>query len=146
MNAADDPHLKCYMAGVPRINYVPGPFRIFQNAMMTAIVYQDLHTYRLIPYDREPFEGYEFWIGKSQGHWEDGALIVETMRVVERFWLTAPNTMQYEARIEDPNVFTRPWSIRLTADRITERDFRIPEHNCLVNENGELYHSNKPGS
>jgi len=164
-NSADDPHLKCFLAGVPRINYVPGPFRILQNASMAAIVYQDLHTYRLVPYDRAPIEGYEFWIGKSQGRWEDDALVVETisftdstwldkagnfhsadMRVTERYWLTGPNTMQYEARIDDSNVFTRPWSIRLAADRHPEPGTRIPEHGCLVDDRGNLYHVNAPES
>jgi len=158
-NPADDPQAKCFLAGVPRLNYTPGPFQILQNAAMTAIVYQDQHTYRLIPYNRKPMEGYEYWIGSSQGRWESDTLVVETisftdqtwfdkagnfhstdMRVTERYSLTGPNTMLYEARMEDPNVFTRPWTIRLTADRHTEPGFRLLEDNCLM-ENGKLYHT-----
>ncbi len=117
-NPADDPQAKCFLAGVPRLNYTPGPFQILQNAAMTAIVYQDQHTYRLIPYNRRPMEGYEYWIGSSQGRWEVDTLVVETisftdqtwfdkvgnfhradMRVTKRYSLTDHNYTQYQPRI-----------------------------------------------
>ncbi len=159
-NPADDPQAKCFLSGVPRINYTPGPFQILQNAAMTVFIYQDQHTYRLIPYNRKPMEGYEYWIGSSQGRWEGDTLVVETisftdqtwfdkagnfhsadMHVTERYSLTGPNTMRYEARMEDPNVFTRPWTIRLSATRHTERGFRLLEDECLMDEKGKLYHT-----
>src|SRR5581483_11584882 len=154
MNPANDPQNKCFLQGVPRIQYTPGPFRILQNGAMTVIVYQDQHTYRIIPYDRKPTEGYEFWIGSSQGRWDGDTLVVNTinftdktwldkvgnfhsadLHVTERYRLTSANTLQYEATLEDPNVYTRPWTIRLTADRHTEPGFRVPEDDCLT-ENG----------
>src|SRR5437762_3305301 len=87
MKPADDPQAKCFLSGVPRLSYTPGPFRILQNAAMTVIVYQDQHTYRLIPYDRKPTEGYEFWIGASQGRWEGDTLVVNTINFTDKTWL-----------------------------------------------------------
>lgn len=161
MNPADDPQAKCYMAGVPRITYTPGPFQIFQPAGMVAIVYQDLHTYRVIPTTPgDQQTNLEFWMGSSRAHWEGDTLVVDAasftdqtwldkagnfhskdLRVVERYTLTGPDTMQYEARLEDPQVFARPWTMRMTLQRHTEPGFRILEDNCLNGENGSLYHT-----
>jgi len=49
MTLPADAATKCYMAGVPRATYTPGPFQIFQSAVTVIVVYQDLHTYRYIP-------------------------------------------------------------------------------------------------
>src|SRR5262252_2674720 len=48
MNPVNDPQAK-FLAGVPGIDYTPGPFQIFQSVGVVAIVYQDLHTFRYIP-------------------------------------------------------------------------------------------------
>jgi len=161
MNLADDPQAKCYMAGVPRATYTPGPFQIFQSAGLVIIAYQDLHTYRYIPTTPRPhLDGAEFWMGSSRGRWEGTTLVVdsvsfndqtwfdkagnfhsEDLHVVERFTPAGPNTMQYEALIQDPKVFTKPWKIRVTAERHTEAGFRILEDECLKDSKGALYHT-----
>ncbi len=164
MNLADDPQTKCYMAGVPRITYTPGPFQIFQTDGMVVAVYQDLHTYRFIPTTPRPqMNGADFWMGSSRGHWEGNTLVVdsvsfndqtwfdkagnfhsEDLHVVERFTLTGRNTMQYEALIEDPKVFTKPWKMRMIAERHIEPGFRILEDECLKDSKGALYHTALP--
>jgi hypothetical protein len=60
---------------------------------------------------------------------------------VERYTLTGPKTMQYEALIEDPKVFTKPWKMRMTAERHTEPGFRIVEDECLRDGSGVLSHT-----
>jgi len=161
MNLADDPQAKCYMAGVPRIMYTPGPFQIFQSAGLVMILHQDLHTYRYVPtVPRPQATGGQFWMGSSRGKWDGDTLVIDSvsfndqtwfdkaanfhsdeMHVVERFTLTGPNTLQYEALVEDPRVFARPWTIRLTAKRHTEPGFHIIEDECLKDDKGVLYHT-----
>jgi len=160
ISLADDPQTKCYMAGVPRVTYTPGPFQIFQTDGLVIAVYQDLHTYRYIPTTGKPqMSGAEFWMGSSRGRWEGDTLVVDSvsfndqtwfdkaanfhsadLHVVERYQLTGPNTLQYEALIEDPKVFTRPWKMRMIAERHTEPGFRILEDECLKDSKGVLSH------
>jgi hypothetical protein len=160
LKLADDPQAKCYMAGVPRVTYTPGPFQIFQTDGLVIAVYQDLHTYRYIPTTGTPqMRGAEFWMGSSRGSWEGDTLVVdsvsfndqtwfdkaanfhsEDLHTVERFTLTGPNTLQYEALIEDPKVFTKPWKMRMIAERHTEPGFHILEDECLKDAKGVLSH------
>lgn len=161
MNPADDPQAKCYMAGVPRITYTPGPFQIFQSSRLVIIVYQDLHSYRYIPTTgTAQIDGADFWLGSSRGHWDRDTLVVDSvsfndqtwfdkaanfhsgdLHVTERYALTSPSRMRYEATMEDPTVFTKPWTIRLTAERHSEPGFHIQEDECIRNSQGTLFHA-----
>jgi hypothetical protein len=161
MKLSEDPQAKCFMAGVPRITYTPGPFQLFQSAGTVIIVYQDLHTYRYIPTSAIPqVDGADFWMGSSRGHWDHDTLVVdsvsfndqtwfdkagnfhsEDLHVMERYTLVGPKSMQYEALIEDPKVFTRPWKMRMTAERHTEPGFRIVEDECIRDSKGVLSHT-----
>jgi hypothetical protein len=161
MKLADDPQAKCYMAGVPRITYTPGPFQIFQSAGLVIIVYQDLHSYRYIPTTgAAQIDGADFWLGSSRGHWGGDTLVVDSvsfndqtwfdkaanfhsadLRVTERYTLTTPLRMQYEATMEDATTFTKPWTIRLTAERNNEPGFRLLEDECIRSSQGTLFHT-----
>ena len=144
-----DPLLKCYMPGVPRIMYLDSAFQIFQTPTHIAETFAWSHLHRLIYVNgSKPFSGIDFWMGDSRGHWEGDTLVVEVtnhndrtwfdmagdfhsdaLRVVERYTLLDANTIQYEATIEDPNVFTRPWTIRMPFHRQTQLQ-RLPESDC----------------
>lgn len=161
MNPADDPQAKCYMAGVPRVTYTPGPFQIFQSAGTVMIVYQDLHSYRYIPTTGVPqIDGADFWLGSSRGRWDKDTLVVdsvsfndqtwfdkagnfhsENLHVTERFTPVGAKKLQYEATIEDPKVFTKPWTMRLTAQRRDAPGSRILEDECVRNSQGALVHT-----
>jgi len=161
MNLADDPQARCYMAGVPRVTYTPGPFQIFQSAGLVIIVYQDLHSYRYIPTTGvAQIDGADFWLGSSRGHWDHDTLVVDSvsfndqtwfdktatfhsadLHVTERYTLAGPSRMRYEATMEDPTVFTRPWTIRLMAERHNEPGFRLREDECIRNSQGVLFHT-----
>jgi hypothetical protein len=92
-----------------------------------------------------------FWMGDSRGHWEGDTLVVDVsdnepetwldmsgdfhsdaLHVVERYTRTSLDTLQYEATIEDPKVFTRPWKIRMPLYRNTEKNAQLYEYECQV--------------
>jgi hypothetical protein len=159
--ATADPLLSCFQPGVPRATLLPEPFQIFQQKDRIVIVYQHVHAYRVIFTDGRPHydDGIEFYMGDSRGHWEGSTFVVDVtnfkpenwldsaghfhsnqLHVVERFTRTAPNTMRYEARIEDPEVFERPWSIRVELARHTEPNFQLMEHECERDAKGVFRH------
>ena len=147
----DDPSASCYIAGVPRTMYAPHPFQIFQTPVEVVILSEYVHTTRWIPLTALPrYEGYESWIGDSRGRWDGDTLVVETLgfnghtwldhsgnfhssalRVVERFTRTDTDVITYEATLEDPNVFTRPWTMRMPLYLHRDRD-RLLENECYL--------------
>ncbi len=157
--AAADPVAKCYLPGVPRITWMPFPFQIFQTPDVIAITYEYVHASRTIHMNRpEHLPDIEFWMGDSRGKWVGNTLVVdvadnnadtwldasgnfhsEAMHVVERYTKTSPDTLLYEATIDDPKVFTRPWTIRLPLYRHREKDAQLYEYECHV------YRENAPG-
>lgn len=148
-----DPQTKCYESGVPRATYVQFPFQIVQSPGNFAILYQENHAFRVVYPDSRPhFEGIDWWMGDSRGHWEDKTLVVDVtdlndnawfdnagnhhtddMHVVERYTLVGPDTLQYEATMTDARTFTRPWAIRVLLYRHKEPGFRIMEDECEQN-------------
>lgn len=128
-----DPQTYClYM--VPRATY-RGGFDIAQGPGFVLITFNFGHYSRYIPTGeapRRPASGVKMWMGSSRGRWEGSTLVVdvtnvngrnwldqvgnffsENVHLVERFTLVAPNIIDYSVTIEDPTVFTRPWTIRL---------------------------------
>ncbi len=148
--ATADPLGKCFLAGVPRINYLPFPFQIFQTPKFVAIAYEYDHATRTIPLDgSKHLEDIDFWMGDSRGHWDGDTLVVDVADLNEQTWLdlsgdfhsdatkvterytrTGPDILQYEATIEDPKVYTRPWKISMPLYRHTEKDFQLYEYEC----------------
>jgi hypothetical protein len=90
--------------------------------------------------------------GDSRGHWEGDTFVIdvtnfspktdfqgsrENLHVVERFTLTGPNTLLYEATVEDPTVWTRPWSMQEEFARQSDRDTRLcTEPRCVEGNYG----------
>jgi hypothetical protein len=150
--ATADPLNQCYMPGVPRIMYLEHPFQIFQTRDHVAITFEWSQVFRLIYANGQPtlHEGIESWMGNSRGRWEGDVLVVEVtdhndrtwldaagnfhsnaLRVTERYALRDANTIEYSATIEDPNVFSRPWTIRVPLHRETDLP-RLYEYHCLA--------------
>lgn len=162
----EDPLTKCYQAGVPRATYLPSPLQIVQSAGNMAFIYQDAHTYRVIYLDGRPhYDRVDWWMGDSRGRWEKDSLVVnvvdlndqtwldgagnfhsEAMHVVERYTLTGPDSLRYEAAIEDPKVFTGPWRLRVLLYRHKEPGFRILEDECEEDGQGLRRHVRSPAS
>ena len=148
-----DGRARCYLAGVPGTTY-GGDSQIVQTPGYVVLLQEFGHAPRIIPLDGRPHLGEDIrlWQGDSRGRWEGNTLIVETtnttaklfdhigdfhsdaVRVVERFSFDRPDTIRYEATIEDPKVFTRPWTIGLTLARNTEPGFELLEEACIEGE------------
>ena len=145
-----DPEAKCYMPGVPRATYLPHPFQIVQTQSQVFIAYEFASAARIIHMDSQPPSPAPSWMGWSIGHWEGDTLVVEVtdqteltwfdragnfhsdaLRVTERYTPITPNHLQYEALIEDPNVFTRPWTISMPLYRRMEPNAQLLEFKCV---------------
>jgi len=147
--SALDPESKSYVPGVPRVTYTPFPFQIIQTPKETAIVYEYVHTVRHLLTDgsAHPSGHIDWWLGDSRGHWEGDTLVVDVtdfndrtwfdhagnfhsdaLHVVERYTLTDPDHIAYEATIEDPKTFTRPWKISLVLYRHKEKNFQLLDY------------------
>jgi hypothetical protein len=132
--------------------YVPFPFQIAQTPKYLAMNFEYAHATRIVYTDGSPHAApNDFWMGDSRGRWDGDTLIVdvthfndrtwfdmagnyhsEALHVVERFTpLEAGHVMHYEATIEDPKVFTRPWKIHLPLYRRAEKNLQILDYDCV---------------
>ncbi|HEV3199232.1 MAG TPA: hypothetical protein VGZ73_15065 [Bryobacteraceae bacterium] len=149
-SAAADPLNKCYMPGVPRLNLLAYPLQIFQTGDEVAIAYEYIHNWRNVYLKRSKhLDAIDFWQGDSIGHWEGDTLVVDVadlndqtwfdkagdfhsdaLHVTERYTRTGPDTLRYEATIEDPKTFTMPWKISVDLHRNTQPNGRLLEYEC----------------
>ena len=148
-----DPENNCLTSGVPRITYMPYPFQIIQQPDKVNILYEYNHSLRHVYMNGNPHpEGpINWWMGDSRGSWDGDTLVVDVvhftdqtwfdragnfhsdgLHVVERYTPTGPNHMLYEAMIEDPAVFTRPWKMSMTLYRRMEPAPELLEYACYA--------------
>jgi len=161
-----DPEVKCYLPGVPRATYLPYPFQIIQGTKQIMIVYGYAEANRTVHMDKPKPEPapIDSWMGRSHGRWEGDTLVVDaagfngeawldrsgnyasdSLHVVERYTRVGPEHMTYEATIEDPKVFTRPWKISMPLYRRLEKNARILEFRCVEFAEELLYgHLRRP--
>ena len=145
-----DPEAKCFVPGVPRATYLPYPFQIVQTATQVLVAYEFASAARIIHMGSVPPSPAPAWMGWSVGRWEGDALVVDVtdqvdttwfdragnfhsdaLHVTERYTLVTPNHLHYEATIEDPNVFTRPWTISMPLYRRMEPDAQLMDFRCV---------------
>ena len=145
-----DPEIKCFMPGVPRATYMPYPFQILQGTDKILIAYEFAGTTRIVHMDEVGNSPSPTWMGWSRGRWEGDTLVVDVtgfngetwfdragnfhsdaLHVVERYTPMSPYHLMYEATIEDPNVFTRPWTISMPLYRRLETDMQLLEYKCV---------------
>jgi hypothetical protein len=154
-----DVDVRCFARGVPRASAFGGfELRYVPGFVVMTYGSGEHYTWRLIPMDGRPHlsENVKVSMGDSSGHWEDNTLVVETtnnrdgtwfdkhatfhsedIRVVERWTMVDQDTMYYEATIEDPTVFTRPWKMAVTLDRNKRVNRETQETTC--HEGGERF-------
>lgn len=150
---AADPEAKCYMPGIPRATYMPHPFQIVQGegdvilfsysfANANRPVYMNEADHQIAPVD--------LWMGRSNGSWDGDTLVIEVnsnidqtwldragnhhssaMVVTERYTPISNDVLQYEATIDDPQTFSRPWTIRMPLYRDIDENARLHEFNCV---------------
>src|SRR5712691_1306042 len=145
-----DPEIKCYLPGVPRGAYMPHPFQIIQGAKTIMIAYQYANAVRTIPMDDPGPSPTESWMGWSAGRWEGDTLVVDVtgfndqtwfdragnfhsdaLHVIERYTPRSPDTLLYEATIEDAKVFSRPWKMSMPLYRRVEKSAQLLEFKCV---------------
>jgi hypothetical protein len=159
-----DPEIKCYMPGIPRATYMPFPFQIVQGTDTIAFAYEFATSNRVVRMTKHQKAPISFWMGWSNGHWEGDTLVVEVtgnneqtwfdrsgnfhseeMKVTERYKLRSPDVIDYEATIEDPKTFTRPWKISLPLYRRLEKNAKLLEYKCVEYSEELIYgHLRKP--
>ena len=156
---AADPEAKCYMLGVPRVTYHNLPFQIFQGEGDLLFVYPFAATNRIIYMKDHSELPVDSWMGKSNGAWEGETLVVTTtaqndqtwldragnhhsnkLKVTERFTLLGPNHIWYEATLDDPLTYSRPWTIEMPLYRVIDENAQLLEHKCVPFTDTLLYH------
>ena len=157
---ADPTEANCFLPGVPRATYMPFPFEIVQTPKTIAIAYEFAHALRSIPMDGSPHpDGLpDTWMGDSRGRWQGDALVVDVnsfndqtwfdhagnfhsdaLHVVERYTLASPNHISYEATVEDPKVFTRPWTMSMPLYRRMDKNAKLLEYECVFYQQEEKF-------
>lgn len=145
----EDPEAKCFMPGVPRATYLPHPFQIVQSDTDLLFVYQFAGAVRSIAMKDHRKAPVDSWMGWSNGRWEGDTLVVEvtglnanwldrsgnfaseTRRVTERYTPDGPDHLRYEATIEDPAVYARPWTLSMPLYRRKEPGARLMDFRCV---------------
>jgi hypothetical protein len=145
-----DPEIRCYLPGTPRAMYMPYPFQIIQTPKYIMMVFTFARAVRTIYMDGHVDAPADSWMGWSNGKWDGETLVVDTagfngmtwfdragnfhseaLRVTERFTATGPDHLLYEATLEDPKTFSRPWKISLPIYRRLERNAQLLEFRCV---------------
>jgi hypothetical protein len=133
--------------GVPPISTgYNNTYQIFQTPDYVAILVENIHDVRIIPLDRRPRlnDSIRQWNGDSRGHWEGKTLVVETTnysdqtelrfpssrntRAIERFTRSEGDVIDYQFTIEDPTVYTKPWTAVRPLTSLP--GYRIYEYAC----------------
>lgn len=148
---------RCILFGATGPPMLPEPYNnnyeIVQAPGYVAILSEMNHDVRMIPLDARPHlsEGMAQWKGNSRGRWEGETLVVETssfrfndqsrfgvgylngltdqnLKVVERFRRVDAGTILYQATVDDPTVYTKPWTVEISMTRRNERIFEYACH------------------
>ena len=146
----EDPELKCYMPGVPRANYLPYPLQIFHSDSHMLVAYQFAGAARIVNFGAPQPSAIDSWMGVSYAHWDGDTLVVDVtgfngqawldragnhtspaLHVVERYRLVGPDAIDYSATLEDPQTFSRPWSMHFRLYRDPDSHAQLMEFKCV---------------
>ena len=134
-------------------------WQVLQPPGHVVILYEHNHLHRVIPVNDSPHPGsdIQLWMGDSRGRWEGNTLVVDVtnftdktwvvgelggegmsagsfhspaLHLVERFTIVGDGRLDYEATIEDPNVFERPWNIAFPVWKRAPEDYVLFEYAC----------------
>jgi hypothetical protein len=121
--------------------------QLVQTRDHVVVLNEMVHDARIVPLDGRPRAALRRWMGDARGRWEGDTLVVKVTdlsdhtwldmagnfhskaaQVEERYTLVNADTLNYEVTIDDSNVFTRPWKMRMPLQR--QRDVRLLEYEC----------------
>ena len=149
-----DPEIKCYLPGTPRAIYMPYPFQVVQTPDHILMAFEFAGTTRTVHMNPQPMDEAETpppsWMGWSTGRWEDDTLVIEVtdfngqawfdragnfhsdaLSLTERYTLVDQNTIHYKVTIDDPDVFTGPWTMSMPLYRRLEEYPELFEYKCV---------------
>ena len=145
-----DPEIKCFQPGIPRGMYMPHPFQIIQSSTKIQMIFEFANAQRTIHLNKMDAYPNVLYMGYSVGHWEGDTLVVEVtdftdatwfdragdfhsdaLHVTERLTPMGPDAIHYEATIQDPQVFTRPWKISMPLYRRLEPNAQLMDFKCV---------------
>lgn len=145
-----DPEVKCFMPGIPRATYMPHPFQIVQSTDTILMTYEFASASRVVRMNTQETSPAPAWMGWSIGRWDGESLVIDVtdhmeetwfdragnyhsdaLKVTERYTALDANTLNYEATIEDPKVFSRPWKMSMPLYRRREPNARLMEYKCV---------------
>jgi hypothetical protein len=154
----DSPSSHCLPLGVPAADLIGFPFKIYQTPDTIAIYYEEKGMFRQIHTDgrKLPANPFPSWMGYSTARWEGDTLVVdsagfndkgwmdarglprsEALHVQERFHRRDFGHMDVQATVEDPNILTKPVTIKFTELLIPNSD--ILESFCVEGERDRAY-------
>jgi hypothetical protein len=133
---------------------LPYPFQIVQLPDKVIFLYEALHNFRIVPTDGRPHKEGEVpaLMGHSVAHWEGDTLIVDTVGLTDRTWLddsgnqhseqahvierySRPNrdTLDFNYTLDDPKMYTEPWTVPTRHIPLAPPDWELMEYACTDN-------------
>ena len=152
-DSRDDPHVRCLPDTIPRMWTLPHLTKAVHTPKLLVLLYEVNATYRQIFIDGRPFPAdmNPTWNGYSVGHWEGDSLVVETRgfrddlwadtwgspmsdqaKMTEKFTRKTFGTMDIEVTIDDPKVYTKPFTVVL--NEVIEPDTELVDEFCAEGE------------
>jgi hypothetical protein len=152
----------CLPEGMPLIEMAPAPYKIIQNSGMTVMLYERDTTFRQIYTDgrKLPVDPSPTWLGYSVGRWDGDAFVVESNGFNDRGWLDARGhthseslhlterfhridfgNMTVDLTFDDPQTYTRPFTVRLKQHLMPDSD--LLESFCAENEKDAAHETAK---
>lgn len=140
---------RCILLGAGGAPMAPTAYnnnvQIFETRDHVALVNEMIHDTRIVHLDPQPSlpDDVRLWLGDSRGHWEGDTLVVETthfnavrsfrgagenLHLTERFTRVSEETLLYQFTIDDPTVFTRPWTVEIPLWRNRELMYEYACH------------------
>ena len=148
----DDPQAHCLPAGLPRTVMLGlYPQQFVQTPTQIVILYENMNVFRVIPLNaKHPDDLLSSYMGDSVGRWDGDTLVVDVIGFNDKTWLAGTGTfhtealhiterytrvdkdrIDYEVTMDDPNVFTKPWT--LTSTLMLREGTRLEEYICAEN-------------
>ena len=145
-----DPEVRCFLPGVPRATYMGQPFQILQGDRQMLITYQYAGAVRNILM-KDPGEApVDSWMGQSWARWEGDTLVItatgfndstwldragnfhsDQLKVTERYTPLDATHLRYQAHVEDPETYTRPWDMEMVLYKRLGPDARLGQFKCV---------------
>src|SRR6185369_765444 len=163
----DDPEAHCLPSGIPRQTYAPFGWQILQPDGYVVMIYEAFHAYRILPLDGRPHlpANVKLWEGDGRARWDGDTLVIDTtnqtgkqwfdmagnfstptLHVVERFTPIDSNTLNWEATMDDPAIYTRPWTISARITKNNTPNYQILEFACHEGEQDLIHYTQEEGN